>query len=102
MKDWYTTVTVSRPSGKDKWGDPLPSAEHEELDALFDPGSSVDDIDLDANPEEAAKLFFPDRYDVDIRNDDSVSFEWLGEPYSFTVNGRPLRYPLGVQVNLRA
>lgn len=101
MDKWFITVTVSREGGQDKWGDPLDPVEHTEDGALFDPGSSLNDVDRDDSPDESAKLFFPDRFNVDIRNTDFVRFEWLGEPYGLTVSGRPLKYPLGTQVNLR-
>lgn len=101
MNDWTISVTVSRPGPLNSYGDPGPAEEHTLDGALFDPGSSLNDVDRDERPEEAAKLFVPDLTNLDIRNADDVFFTSLGQEYSFTVNGKPLVFPKGTQVNLR-
>lgn len=101
MDNWTISVTVSRPGPVDSWGDPGPAQEHTLDGALFDPGSSLNDVDRDESPENAAKLFFPEQTDLDIRNSDDLTFTSLGREYSFTVNGEPLVFPMGTQVMLR-
>lgn len=101
MHDWTVSVTVSRPGPLDSYGDRGPAVEHELDGALFDPGSSLNDVDRNDLPEEAAKLFFPEQTELDIRSTDTVSFTSLGRDYGYTVSGAPLVFPMGTQVILR-
>ena len=98
--EWYIDITVKREGEKNPYGDPVgDSTEHVITEVLFDPGTSTNAADRMELTEDAAKLYITDS-SADIRNGDRVTFEVYGVKYSYSVAGKPLRYPEGCVVNL--
>lgn len=98
--DWYIDVTVVREGEKNPYGDPIGDPEEHVLsNVLFDPGTSTNEADRMELTEDAAKLFTRDAA-ADIRNGDLVKFSAYGQEYTYSVAGKPLRYPEGCVINL--
>lgn len=99
---WRTTVTVHRPQDADKWGNPVPRAEHEVDDCLVSSQASDEDPMARSDaPDTTAWLFGPVSADIGSRDWVEVPAGYPGPTGRFQVNGKPAHGPLGTRVQLK-
>lgn len=83
------TATVSRPGGRDGWGNPLPSTEHTVPDCAPAPAGSSEATGTDEQVTWDVDLLCSDPA-ADFASGDTVSLP--GDPESYQVEGKPRRY----------
>lgn len=97
------TVTVKRPGGRDRYGNPLPGTEHTIDECVWAPRSSVEENDSRATTIVGLTMYGP--YGSDIASTDQV--ELPGDDVPWYVEGDPGEWtnpftgePAGFEVNL--
>lgn len=95
-------VEFSRGGGRDKWGQPLPSATFEVPDCLFQDGKGGEEDGFLHVEGVQGVIYAPTG--TDVRHDDRgvvPATSWLPRPVKFTVAGDPQHTPLGVAIPIR-
>ncbi len=82
------TVTVERPGGTDRYGNPLPGATHTVDGCATAPAGSSEQTGAAATVEWDLDLLAP--FDADIAAQDVVLLP--GDPERYAVDGRPARF----------
>lgn len=97
---WRTTVTVKSGGGRDKYGDPLPSTIREIPGCLLAPRSSSEPNYQSAYVEGAAVLYTPSGSGI-TSTDQVITPEGSVLQGTWSVNGDPIRWPWGEEIQLR-
>lgn len=82
-----TTLTVSRPAGTNRYGDPLPATEHTVPGCVLAPGGSTETTDRADQITSHTTVY--GEYDADVSATDRVV---LPDGTRWQVNGDPQRY----------
>ncbi|WP_134663996.1 hypothetical protein [Amycolatopsis sp. CFH S0078] len=81
------TITVSRPAGTNRYGDPLPPAEHPVTDCVLAPAGSTEDTDR--ADQVSSRVTVYTGLDADVTATDRVV---LPDGTRWAVTGEPERY----------
>lgn len=98
--DWKCTVLVHR-SGRDAKGNPLPETTHEVTECLVGGRATTDPVDRADIPSDTVILYADDPA-ADIREGDLITVPAGPRPSGkFRVDGSPVPWPLGLEVQMK-